>query len=685
MSRTRGLLLLILGIALRGQAPVQAYVWMGELPADPGPLRARLEPLRLGVALEPTADPGAVANLGLPFYLDQIIPRAILGLSEEEFLDARGEDPLQDGPILRPVCLRSPGARDQADSALEAAALRFQDQAPDFVSLRDEASATRFINPADFCECTACLAALEAATGDPPPDAAHAEEAPKGARAPRPWRTEQARRRIFASGVEPGALVPWNAARRLCDEAFVEFLSRAAGQARARWPGTPVALLGCQMPGAFGGYDYEALVDAFDLLEIYDLRAARAVAQGMARRPLRLLATLTRPEGGPSAARARILEAALHGVDAFTLFDSDFARGGGAEELPGWMRAAAEAVEELRSQAWQRWTGAVPLEPDAAILHSMPSLRADWILSTRPDGQTWPKRLSSYEAREGPAGRSRESWYELLRDLGMRPSFVSPQRLRRGDLARSGIRILVLPRCLALDREEARAVLAFAAQGRVVLADSHIGIFDGSLRRHEVPVLDTGLGIHQAGSGADRIAALTTPPRAAGLPYPIADTAMRSAGGEAQLRPRGFAAAIRGPGTGRSRTFVLNLDVGAYAEDRESDPARARWLRELVQAFLTAAEVGPAYELSGTGPEPGVPPLRLHLRRARSGEVLLAVAAGTRRHGEAGEPLPARAYRVALKSACDAEDLLGGRRFRGTHVLEGETHPGRPALWLLRP
>jgi hypothetical protein len=78
---------------------------------------------------------------------------------------------------------------------------------------------------------------------------------------------------------------------------------------------------------------------------------------------------------------------------------------------------------------------------------------------------------------------------DALARAGLEPRILTPDMIGRGALAR-GIRVLILPRTLALSAREAERIRSFAALGGTVIADGAVpGSFDEHCRQLERPRL----------------------------------------------------------------------------------------------------------------------------------------------------------------------------------------------------
>src|SRR6476660_9791801 len=105
------------------------------------------------------------------------------------------------------------------------------------------------------------------------------------------------------------------------------------------------------------------------------------------------------------------------------------------------------------------------------------------MLARRPEGDKWIERNARIERTDDEFLRLRESWCELIEDQGLQYNFVSYAQMEKGELLKSGYRVLVLPRSSSLSSAEASAIRAFVAQGGIAIADGEPGTFNEHSRR----------------------------------------------------------------------------------------------------------------------------------------------------------------------------------------------------------
>lgn len=93
-------------------------------------------------------------------------------------------------------------------------------------------------------------------------------------------------------------------------------------------------------------------------------------------------------------------------------------------------------------------------------------------------------------------------WNKLLEDNGVKGRWMSYLELVNGTLGARGVKVLILPRALALGTAERNAVERWVEAGGTVIADSLTGMYDDKLRRRSIAAgggwWDSFLGITRA-------------------------------------------------------------------------------------------------------------------------------------------------------------------------------------------
>lgn len=685
-----------------GQLPedqFRSYLFIESgLSRDHAALKKALDQFQIvGVNFEAGEDVGPLRALGRPFYIDQLVGEGILHIRSEEFFKSLGDDHLEHG-AARPKCLRDPAILGRARELITRHLQSLEGLRPDFISLRDEPSATRLLNPADYCVCAECRKLFHrfvvkrwgseekarAAFGLTPAENAPLNPEPLG-----PMPTTVARRRLFFGRRTPEALVAWNDARTFADLAFAEALETLVEHTKTEFRETPVGILGCQMPSAFGGFHWERLCRSLSAIEAYDFGAASAIVHSFRGPSTPVLHTYFRRDGPPEALAHELYRHALRGDRLAVFYSSREAFVDHDPTRPTeWLQSLAKPLGTIQSEALREWHGARKTGAHVAIVLSMESIRLHWMLDSREDGTSWPRRLTSHETMASSEAQNRRSLSALFEDLGYTVTFVSPEQVRTQRLRSQGVNILVLPRLLAVDVATAEAVTEFAKAGGLVFADGLSAWFSESLREHARPLLDAFFGIdHPRKDLESCVLGVDSSPQ---LLYPVAEPSLKVTSGRAERRANSIPAVIVRGSTERDseiRSLYLNLQIQSYAKDRVHSPDKAQWLRRLVAKSLVSGAQRPPFRMDAVE-EGGGWPIVAHWRRGEKGLYLAVMADGGPE--DLARPSDPRAWKerdvtIHLEKVTEIQDLETGESLGHGTSIRTSVGPARPRWFRLTP
>src|SRR5215467_11875052 len=335
----------------------------------------------------------------------------------------------------------------------------------------------------------------------------------------------------------------WSDFKEWMDVVFARALQVGMDAVHSVDPAAYVAIEGAQQPG-WGGYDYARLSAVLDVIEPYNIGGNVELIRSL--NPRTIILTTASAQG--PGEKHRVWRELLHGSRGLILWDarSEFVRPDGRLGPRGV--DAEPYFTEIR-----RGPGAIVINsrrPPApiAVLYSPRSLRLEWMDEQGPKGEAWTKRSASSD-EDGPLRWRRESLSRLLEDLGRPCRFVTSEEVERGDLAKRGYRVLILPHALSLGDREAQAVRTFVEHGGVLVADGAPGMYDEHGRRLSTPRLLEFFG-----------------PPMVGL-----------------ITERRF---------GRGRAIYVNADVTRYARDRlmAQEPELHRTMGRILESALGAPE-----------------------------------------------------------------------------------------------
>ncbi len=441
--------------------------------------------------------PFYVMNLCRPLYWDWSSAKPVLRKQYETFARERDRRVFVHTP-----CVNNPEVAEEMSrrTAEILEGLRPARHLSLLYDLRDEPSITSFLLAGDSCFCEHCLArmrewlkesygSLAALNGEWETEFASWDEV-------EPITTQEALARR-----EQGRwnFAPWHDHRAFMNETFARVCQEQAGVIRKHDSEAVVGLGGTQCPWTFGGYDFSKLVPVLDWVEAYDFGGSVSCCRSFkARRDFRNLKTDFVTGGLPAeAVRAMLWSYVFQagGHSGTIVWQSNVMVDVESEGLeptgPG--RDHAGVYAELRSGLPKLLQICEERSSPVAVHYSQASINADFITAVP---ERW-RSVAASEAERFPAYKCREAWWKLLEDRGLRPVFVSDQQVAAGELLKRGVKLLVLPRSIAVSDAEAAAMKEFVEAGGVFLADSFAGRMDEHCREREAGVLDGLLGVER--------------------------------------------------------------------------------------------------------------------------------------------------------------------------------------------
>lgn len=278
----------------------------------------------------------------------------------------------------------------------------------------------------------------------------------------------------------------WSDHKEWMDISFAKALKMGVDAVRSVDPDAYVGIAGAQMPG-WGGYDYWRITQAVTALEPYDIGNNIEIIRSL--NPAIPIVTTSFARGDWE--RHRIWYELLHGARGHIIWDDKNDGFATRDAKPAERGLEVESFyNEIRNGLGALLIASARQNDPIAIHYSQPSMRIEWMLAQRPNGAAWVDRTSAKERMDSEFLRLRESWVKLIEDLGLQYNFVAYEQIERGELAKGGYRVLVLPRSTALSEAEAREIRAFQAAGGLVIADGVPGRFDAHCRELERPLLE---------------------------------------------------------------------------------------------------------------------------------------------------------------------------------------------------
>jgi len=379
------------------------------------------------------ASPQRWVEARFPYYVENIVNRGLCLKWNSKVRDWSGfvdqwKKTRDKAAFIREYCLDDPAWRQWACEQMRAAVRKHKPYRPLLYDIRDELSVTISANPFDYCFCPKTLTAFRHWLKSQYPDLAALN---------RQWETDfpswdsvtpfstdeiKARQR---RGQE--SFAPWCDFRTYMDISLANTLDELRRAAHEVDPDALVGIEGTQMPHAFGGYDLWRLSQALDWVEPYDIDGARAIfGSFMPSKPI----YSTIGESDADKARRRLWHLLLEGDAGCIVWWSEDCLDWKSADLvlTSKGRALASVFQELTSPLARLFVQAQREFDPIAIHYSQPSIQINWLMESLPDGGTWVRRFSSYEAQHNRLAKARVDCLQQLRAAGFSPRFALAPR-----------------------------------------------------------------------------------------------------------------------------------------------------------------------------------------------------------------------------------------------------------------
>ncbi len=621
------------------------------------------------VSVSAGEDPAVPGMHGLRFYDDQVCGKGILELRAGQFDPVRKAYELSRDPkdLVRPACLSSMATLATLAGILSDRLRQSLPHKPLAVSLGDEISVTRHASPLDLCFDKRSLAEfrtfLRRRHGTLDKLNRHWNTRFRDFDEVVPFTADQIRARELGGPVLAGNLRPWAEHREFMDGELAVIVSRLVEQVARHSPRLACGLTGIPAPAAYGGHDYARLLPNLSFYEVYDQGGARDLAMSLAPAGARQVATLfpPKPGEGDDLVCARLADMLAHGMSGTIVWSAGDILDEQCNATP-YGHAVQAALKALKP-ALKAFAGARVLRSPVWIVESQASVRGWWMLDSRGDGDTWIRRLTSYEVGHSTSIAARHGWVRILEDLGMQPRLI-PEAELAAWLQRSPPRLLVLPATLAVSDENGRAIHRFVEEGGFVVADHSTGLYDQHLCRRDQGLLDALFGIRKRSLLYEDQLVVQGVPAAAGRLETGAAAAERELVGGLAETAGGLRVQLE-RNVGKGRAIYLNLAVCEYGRVR-LDQKRLDTALDLRQRVLwvlrEAGVAAPVVVVSERVPTC----LERIVLRAQDGRTLLAIRVNAleapavlRDIGGGG----IRGVKLTFPDRRRVEDLMSGRSY----------------------
>lgn len=550
------------------------------------------------------------------FYVENLVPQlAYLHSRNKTYKeDFQGYTTTRDRNFLtRDPCLHDPAFWEEIKPYLQNLVRPYVPHQPLLYNLQDELSIGSFASPMDYCFGPHTMSAfrqwlqeqygsLDAMNHEWDTDFASWDEV-----APMTTYEIKDREREALEAGQPENYSPWADHRAFMDIAFAQTLDRMRGFIGELDTGTPVGVEGTQMPSAWGGYDLWRMSQAVDWIEPYNIASSREILRSFLPSHAPVLGTVFGSDF--QRIRRRLWWLVLHGDRGCIIWDDEKSRCIEKNEdsmpLTDRGKELAKIFADLKSVA-PMFSNLQRLDDRIAIHYSQASIQAHWMFDSRKDGDTWPRRFSSYEAKHSRLARVRDSFVRVIEDLGLQYNFVSYEQIENGELIQDGYKVLLLPQSVAMSQKECQQIEAFARAGGLVVADNMTATMDEHCKRLPRGQLDELFGIQRSEVGwIEAAAAGSLPPVGEGseslqVYEPNITLTTGSAANSVDHTP----AVIRNR-VGKGLALYLNLDMHNYGKYRLSPPSGEGY-RNCFRQLLS--EAGVESPVKVTNASDGQPP-----------------------------------------------------------------------------
>ncbi|MGC9004124.1 MAG: beta-galactosidase trimerization domain-containing protein [bacterium] len=480
--------------------------------------------------------------------------------------------------LIRKPCFHDPAFWEKTEKELKDTISLYAPYKPLLYDLRDEPSIGSFANPMDYCFSPYTLQAfrewlktqygsLEALNKEWDTNFSRWDEVEPMTT----YEIKEREKRDLANGrLENYA--PWADHRAFMDLTFAQTLDRMRQIIHQIDPETPVGIEGAQMPSAWGGYNLYLLSQSLDWIEPYDICNSREIFRSFFPQNAPIVSTVFGNDY--NRIRRKLWWLLLHGDKGCLVWDDENSRciEKEKEDMPITERGRelARIMGEIKNIAPTIFS-LQPIVDPIAIHYSQASIRAHWMFDSREDGNTWPRRFSSYERVHSRLAQARNGFVRLVEDIGLQYKFLSSEQIEQGELLKGGYKLLLLPQSVAMSRKECEEIEKFVRSGGIVIADNMTATMDEHCKRLPRGQLDDLFGIRRKSLGWHPDAEggeLNLNEKYASLPIFEAD--IETTTGKARYQVKAPAVVERKVGKGKA--IYLNIDVRVYPKLRLAPP-----------------------------------------------------------------------------------------------------------------
>jgi len=284
---------------------------------------------------------------------------------------------------------------------------------------------------------------------------------------------------------------PWSDFRTFMDITFANAMRLCVQTGRNIDPAIRVGFEGAEPATPMTGYDYWRQTREVGSIEAYDIANSPEYIRSFRdnRYGERIMQFITLfDRGSPRLNRYTLWFRLIHyGVTGAPIWwYKNFFTDTSTYNLTNYALGVAPTFEEFQNGIVKLLSLGEWDDSEVALLYSQKTIQINWMLDSEVDGKTWINRSNSWETDHNSMYYVHVGWQKALEDIGIKSRFMSYEELVNGELQHRGVKVLILPRVMALSQEERAAIMSFAAAGGTVIADNMCGYYDGYLRRRSI-------------------------------------------------------------------------------------------------------------------------------------------------------------------------------------------------------
>jgi hypothetical protein len=623
----------------------ESFVWFFEGPPKSEKSFAVLNQLGMsGSNVQFLGEDNFERKTGFHFYVGDASQKGILHMREnvrDAMSKAVREKRNDYSALVRPICLNDPKVLEQLRNNVKSCLNAHAEGKPDAYELGDEISVGNFVSPVDVCYCPKTLEAMRnwltekygslaelnkvwgtnfANWGDVKPLTAQMSIDKNKWYIDQFVKAEATKERIYPvldMHYSEINLAQWNDHREFMDVTFSGVLNDLRTTAHAIEPKAPIGAVGLQDPCAWGGFDYARLCRALDWLEAYDLGEVREINRSFFPRSAPVVQTHF-VRNKPNEARSNSYEAWYYfahgdrGVIIWSMGGDSGVVTNDFQPTPGGAVLGA-AYQAIRKDGLDKEILASEfVTQPIAIYYSQPSIRMNWVVDAGANYDTWPNRSGTIHREYSTEIQARRAFIDMLENSGYQYRFISYLDVMEKGAIPAELKVLILPKTVALSEKEAKALKEFVEKGGTLIADEETGMVDEHLKGRQASVVADLFGVKRENNLlADWYDSMKqhadwdygfAEPQDVGkyLNVHIAEPGVRANGAVPESVVNGVPVILTNK-VGEGKTVYLNLCVMNY--NFTSGVPAGDVLRKKIEEIVTAAGVTPPCKVYGANSE----------------------------------------------------------------------------------